>query len=140
MKKKINETKNLIDSIEWNMIIPGRHRTGLLAPNEVAIGFVKSKPKQFDKIDRIVVRIGCDVAIQLGWALNDRISIFYDKNHTKHFLICKTSSGNKIGAEIRTNILRIQALIPPSIKLDYRATSAIDYTIHNKNQLFLKID
>lgn len=60
-----------------------------------------------DKVPKVFIKIGIQVCKKLGFALGDRIGVFYDIDDMTHLQLAKVSNGYKLYSDNSKNIYTV---------------------------------
>jgi len=114
MSERIISLKELIDTMDnhWLRVTPLRKirmaKEGVfLTKDDVSVSFKQRKSDV--PVDRVLVRIGYEVANTLGWKVGDKLVLFSHPDDKLAFKICKTEAGdgNKLSKDPGSRHLRV---------------------------------
>lgn len=141
MKRGKVNLKQLIETIDWEMIETKRQKIGL--PDDgLAIGFIVSPKSKDHKVDRITIRLGKGLMEKLNWNTHDRTILFYDDSGKLNFKLVKTENGSGYRLFKETNSLthRLQIKYSGKTDLPRKSIFMVNYHIVNKQILVLHDD
>jgi hypothetical protein len=126
----------LMNKIDWLSIEPmsGRSMSGL---NDIAVQFKKDK-KDSEIVDRVIIKIGAEVAKQLGWTKGDRLFIYNDPDDLMLFRILKSNSntGWKLQPVANTPHFQLSFKWTASLPLTEMKPSIVKHTVFMENVFF----